>query len=138
MRADEGANTLDVAALVIEPSLESARLLQAILEPWGIVVLTAASTAEAQLMITAVRPDIVLCDIRPPHADGLRFIRWLRSSSDARLRHIPAIAMTAAYEDIDARTARDAGFDVFLRKPIDAEQLPHTVSLLLAQRQSHR
>jgi CheY-like chemotaxis protein len=49
------------------------------------------------------------------------------------LRNVPAIAMTAAYEDIDARTARSAGFDVFLRKPIDPDQLPHTVALLVSQ-----
>jgi CheY-like chemotaxis protein len=134
----EGAKTLDVTALVIEPSAESAHLLQAVLEPWGVVVMMTASTAEAELMLAAVTPDIVLCDIRPPHADGLRFIQWLRASPDVRLRNIPAIAMTAAYEDIDARAARGAGFDVFLRKPIDPEQLPHTVSLLLARSQSDR
>jgi CheY-like chemotaxis protein len=55
---------------------------------------------------------------------------------DGRVRDIPAIAMTAAYEDIDARSARDAGFDVFLRKPIDPDQLPHTVALLLARQRS--
>jgi CheY-like chemotaxis protein len=44
--------------------------------------------------------------------------------------------MTAAYEDIDARIARDAGFDVFLRKPIDPDQLPHTVAVLLAWKRS--
>ena len=136
MRTEESAKALDVAALVIEPSPDSARLVQAVLEAWGVAVITTSSTTEAELMIAAVRPDIVLCDIRPPRADGLQFIQWLRSSSDDRLRHTPAIAMTAAYEDIDARAARSAGFDVFLRKPIDPEQLPHTVALLLAQRRS--
>ena len=87
-------------------------------------------------MATAVRPDILLCDIQPPHAEGLEFIRRIRNSGDSRLRDIPAIAMTAAYEDIDARTARNAGFDVFLRKPIDADQLPHTVALLVVNGRS--
>jgi hypothetical protein len=35
-------------------------------------------------------------------------------------------------DDISARTARDAGFDVYLRKPIDGDQLPHTIALLIA------
>jgi CheY-like chemotaxis protein len=133
MLPEIGSTALDVAALVIEPNLESARLVQAVLEPWGVAVITTSSTAEAQLLVAAVRPDIVLCDLHPPLAEGLRFIQWLRSSADGHLRHIPAIATTAAYEDIDARSARGAGFDVFLRKPIDPDQLPHTVAFLLAQ-----
>ena len=130
---EEGRRTLDVTALVIEPNVESARLVQAVLEPWGVAVITASSTAEAELIAKAIHPDIILCDIEPPYAAGLRFIESLRTSSDGDLRRIPAIAMTAAYEDIDARTARAAGFDVFLRKPIDADQLPHTVALLVAR-----
>jgi len=136
MRMEEGRIILDVTALVIEPNVESGRLVRAILEPWGVAVITTASTAEAELMAQAVRPDIVLCDIQPPYAAALRFIQSLRASSDGRLRSIPAIAMTAAYEDIEPRTARAAGFDVFLRKPIDADQLPHTVALLLARRRA--
>jgi CheY-like chemotaxis protein len=136
MRTEEAFNALDVSALVIERNTESARLVRAVLEPWGVAVITTSSMAEAQSMVAAVRPDIILCDVHPPHAEGLEFIRWLRTSADVALQEIPAIAMTAAYEDIDARTARRAGFDVFLRKPIDPDQLPHTVALLLARRQS--
>jgi CheY-like chemotaxis protein len=122
---------LNVSALVIETHPDSASLVQAVLEPWGITVLRASSTAEAATMIGAVRPEIILCDIAPPHADGLDFLRRLRASADPRLRTVPAIAMSAAYEDIDARTARAAGFDVFLRKPIDPDELPHTVAALI-------
>jgi CheY-like chemotaxis protein len=136
MRTGEASKALDIAVLVIEPNLESARLVQAVLEPWGVAVVTTASTAEAEVMVAAVRPDIILCDIQPPDADGLRFIQRVRNSADGRVRDIPAIAMTAAYEDIDARIARDAGFDVFLRKPIDPDQLPHTVAVLLAWKRS--
>ena len=136
MRTEDASTTLDIAALVIEPNAESARLVQAVLEPWGVTVVTASSTAEAEVMVTAVWPDVILCDIQPPEADALRFIQRLRSSADSRVRNIPAIAMTAAYEDIDARTARGAGFDVFLHKPIDPDQLPHTVALLLARQRS--
>ena len=125
---------LNILALVIEDDRESASLLQAALEPWGVRVVKTSSTEEAQGVLAALRPDIVLCDIDLPGADGLTFVRWLRESSDARLHKIPAIAMTLRYEDVDARTARAAGFDVFLRKPIDPDQLPHVVALLVISR----
>jgi CheY-like chemotaxis protein len=125
---------LNISALVIEGDRESASLLQAVLEPWGVRVVTTSSTEEAQRMLATFRPDIVLCDIDLPGADGLTFMRWLRASSDARLDKTPAIAMTFRYDDVDARTARAAGFDVFLRKPIDPDQLPHIVALLVASK----
>lgn len=125
---------LDISALVIEDDHESASLLQAILEPWGVVMMRTSSAEEAQMMLATVRPDIILCDIDLPGADGLTFVRWLRESSDPRLDKIPAIALTFRYEDVDARTAREAGFDVFLHKPVDPDQLPHIVALLVASR----
>jgi CheY-like chemotaxis protein len=125
---------LNISALAIEDDRESVSLLRAVLEPWGVLVVTTSSTEEAQRMLATLRPDIVLCDIDLPGADGLTFVRWLRESSDARLHKTPAIAMTFRYEDVDARTARAAGFDVFLRKPIDPDQLPHIVALLVASR----
>lgn len=126
------SDRLDMSALVIEDDQESASLLQAILEPWGVFVVRASSAEEAQLMLTTVRPEVILCDIDLPGADGLAFVRWLRASPERRLRTIPAIAMTFRYEDVDGRTAREAGFDVFLRKPVDPDQLPHIVALLVA------
>jgi CheY-like chemotaxis protein len=124
---------LNISALVIEDHAESARLLEAVLEPWGVVVITTTTAEEAELMLEAVRPDVILCDIVLPGSDGLTFVRRLRQCSDNRLKSTPAIALTAAYEDVDARTARKAGFDVFLRKPVDPDQLPHIVAFLVSQ-----
>ena len=124
---------LEISALLIERDAESAKLIQVVLEPWGVTVVIVASIREAEIMIATVRPDIILCDIVAPHGDGLEFIRRLRTSRDIKLKNIPAIAITAAYEDVDARAARAAGFDVFIRKPIDPDQLPHTVALLIGQ-----
>jgi CheY-like chemotaxis protein len=123
---------LNISALVVEDDRESARLLRAILEPWGVVIMSVSSAEEAQATVATVHPDVILCDINLPGADGLTFVRWLRQHVDARLQRIPAIAMTFRYEDVDARTAREAGFDVFLQKPIDPDQLPHLVALLVA------
>lgn len=125
---------LNVSALVIEDDRESVSLLQAILAPWGVAVMTTSFTEEAQAMLATIRPDIILCDIDVPGVDGLTFVRWLRESPDARINTIPAIAMTCRYEDVDARTAREAGFDVFLRKPVDPDQLPHIVALLVTSK----
>lgn len=119
-------------ALIIEKDAESVKLVRAILERWDFAISSASSTAEAADMIRAVRPHIILCDITAPITDAFTFIRELRNSPDTKLRQMPVIATTVSYEDIDARFARAAGFDVFLRKPLDPDQLPHIVALLTA------
>jgi CheY-like chemotaxis protein len=119
-------------ALIIERDRESVNLLKAVLEPWGIAATSASSAAEAEAMIRAVRPDVILCDLTTKDPDPFAFIQWLRASDDAKLNTIPAIATTAAYEDIQPLAAREAGFNVFLRKPLDPDQLPHIVTLLMA------
>lgn len=125
---------LNISALVIEDDRESATLLKAILEPWGVFVVSASSAEEAKGMLATVRFEVILSDIDLPGEDGLTFVRWLRQCADTRIDKIPAIALTFNYEDVDARTAREAGFDVFLRKPVDPDQLPHIVALLVASR----
>jgi CheY-like chemotaxis protein len=119
-------------ALVIERDAESVKLVKAILERWDFAIRSAASTTEAVDMIRAVRPHIILCDITTPITDAFAFIRDLRGSPDTTGNKVPVIATTTSYEDIDARTARAAGFDVFLRKPLDPDQLPQIVSRLIA------
>jgi CheY-like chemotaxis protein len=95
-------------------------------------VSSAASTTEAMDMIRAVHPSVILCDIATPISEAFGFIHDLRNSPDARLKTMPVIVTTTLYEDVDERTARAAGFDVFLRKPLDPEILPDVIGLLVS------
>ena len=119
-------------ALVIERDPESVKLVRAILELWDYAIISAPSIAVALELIRAAPPDVILCDIAAPVTEAFLFIRELRDSPDVRLKKMPVIATTASCEDVDARAVRAAGFDLFLRKPLDPDQLPHMVPLLIA------
>jgi DNA-binding response OmpR family regulator len=119
-----------LSALVVEDHDESALLLEAILKRSGLRLLPARTAESAREVLSSVRPDIVLCDLVLPGEDGLGFVRWLRAHHG---RQLPAVAMTAFYERYSTREVRDAGFDVLLHKPIDPEQLVHTVTLLVGR-----
>ena len=123
-----------IVALVIEDDGESLALVHAVLEPAGIRVVAARSAEDARRLIDATRPDIVLCDLGLPREDGLAFVRWLRSAGPIETRRVPAIAMTAFYERYGTREVREAGFDVYLQKPLDPDQLPYVVGRLNARR----
>ena len=124
-----------IVALVIEDYEESVALLHAVLEPAGIQVLAARSAEDARRLMDTAKPDVVLCDLVLPGDDGLAFVRWLRDEGPAESRRVPAIAMTAFYERYGTREVREAGFDVYLHKPLDPDQVPYVVGRLIARRE---
>ncbi|MBL8740646.1 MAG: response regulator, partial [Myxococcales bacterium] len=66
-------------------------------------------------------PDIVLMDLSLPHVDGWEATR--RIKSDARLKHIPVIALTAFVSREDRLRATDAGCADYLTKPVERDTL---------------
>lgn len=67
------------------------------------------------------RPDVLLIDIGMPGADGYELARTLRrmpETASARL-----IAVTGHAEESYRRLAEEAGFDDYLVKPINIEEL---------------
>lgn len=124
-------NLSGVAALVIDYDVASIHLLQACLEPFGVRVMSARSAFDAKQMIESVIPDIVICDLVLPAEGGLEFIRWLRARRPDQGGTVPAIAVTFFYERFGVRETRAAGYDMFIRKPIDPMDIVHGVTILL-------
>jgi CheY-like chemotaxis protein len=89
---------------------------------------------EAFERLGAARPDLIVCDIAMPHEDGYAFVRELRLSSDAALRALPVIALTAFGRETDRATALASGFDAYLKKPVDPAELANAVRELLDRR----
>ena len=118
-----------VKALVVDDHRDSVVLLAAALEPFGVGVVSAASAAEARQLLSSAEVDVIVCDLGLPGENGLEFIRWMRARS-AR-RDVPAIAVTFFPERFGVRESRAAGFDVFLRKPIDPTDIVHVVATLV-------
>ena len=121
-----------VKALVVDDHHDSVQLLAAALEPYGVAVITAGSVAEARQILGAGEVDIIVSDLGLPGENGLEPIRWVRSQPSGR--DVPAIAVTFFSERFGVREARAAGFDVYLRKPIDPTDIVHVVATLVNRR----
>ena len=95
--------------------------------PGLIVVGDAADGTDALSAIERLQPDVVLLDLRMPGLDGLQFMRRMRELPPERGGQVPAIAITAYYEDFAAAAALEAGFNAYMIKPIKLEELVRLV-----------
>ncbi len=104
--------------IVDDEPLARARLRNQVLDlNIGEIVGEAADGAEAIDCVVALKPDVVLLDIRMPRMDGLETARHL-----AKLAKPPAVIFTTAY-DQHALAAFDASAIDYLLKPIRRDRL---------------
>ena len=76
--------------------------------------------------------DLLVSDIRMPEMTGLDLIHYVRD--ELHLSQLPAIAISAHAYDYDRLTALNAGFNDYLRKPLEiSELISHIRALLPAQ-----
>jgi signal transduction histidine kinase/CheY-like chemotaxis protein len=77
--------------------------------------------------------DCVLMDLSMPGMDGLETCRRLRRRErELGLHRTPVLALTASDSDEDRRKAREAGMDGFLVKPVEPEDLKHSLRQALS------
>jgi two-component system cell cycle response regulator DivK len=75
------------------------------------------------------RVDLILMDLRLPVEDGYEALRHIRSHPN--LRDTLVVLITALGSETEMERAREAGFDGFLAKPIDARRFPDQVRKIL-------
>jgi CheY-like chemotaxis protein len=96
--------------------------LATVLEEHAMETVSADNGHDAiRLLQTEPGIDIVLMDIMMPDLDGLETIRLIRS--DARLREVPIVAVTAKAMKGDREKCIEAGAWDYLAKPVVTEQL---------------
>lgn len=115
-----------MSVLLAEDNQLSAEIVQTLLETEGIIVTHADNGSDA-LDLYLSRPagsfDAILMDVMMPEMDGYEATRAIRLSDKADAADIPIIALTANAFAEDAQTARDAGMNAHLPKPLDFNKL---------------
>jgi CheY-like chemotaxis protein len=119
--------------LVIDDQALTRDLVTAVFRRAGADVRVASSVREGLERFRSANPDVVVCDLAMPEEDGYAFVRAVRALP-APANTTPVIALTAFGRPEERQFALAAGFDEYLKKPIDPLDLASTVQRSLAHR----
>jgi signal transduction histidine kinase/CHASE1-domain containing sensor protein/ActR/RegA family two-component response regulator len=120
-----------IAVLLVDDSPDVRVLITRILTRAGANVTAVENAPAAFDLLSRSRFDVLLSDIGLPGEDGFGLIERVRLWERSRGHHpIPAAALTAYAQDIDARKALSSGFTCHLAKPVASQDLLVAVSTL--------
>jgi PAS domain S-box-containing protein len=125
-----GADLSGVFVLAVDDEPDALTLVSEVLQAAGARVATASSAADALKHLDADVPDVLVADLGMPLVDGFQFIDRVRRHPNARVRELPAAALTAYARSEDRMKALRAGFHIHLAKPIDPAELVTTIAAL--------
>ena len=105
--------------LVIEDNSASLDLMVYLLKAFGHTPLSACDGLGGIAVARREHPDLILCDIQLPGADGIEVCRQLKQ--DPASQDIPMVAVTAYAMVGDREKLLAHGFDGYLSKPINPQ-----------------
>jgi CheY-like chemotaxis protein len=100
--------------LVVEDEPLHAKLLERVFS--RVEVEVAAGGAEAMQIMSQRVPSCVVLDLNMPGIDGWQVAQWIKSQ--AHLKNVPVVVVTAYHEDGFEKRATDMGLDGYIRKPV--------------------
>jgi CheY-like chemotaxis protein len=105
-------------------------LIEMLLSIDGHEVVTVNDGREALEWLAANTPDLAVLDVQMPFVDGIEVCRRIKAVR--RLKHVPVVILTAMRDEGKLESARIAGADAIVRKPLEGKDFRATVRSLAA------
>jgi CheY-like chemotaxis protein len=109
--------------LVVDDDTDTREMLCFIFQQAGGHAVAVGSVAEAFESYKRSPPDVIVSDIGMPGYNGYALIALIRAHDKELGRTTPVIALTAYTSPADEKTAMAAGFQKYLSKPFDPEEI---------------
>jgi DNA-binding response OmpR family regulator len=118
--------------LVVEDDSDTREMLRFILERNGARVLAVPAVEPALRAFEDIHPNAVVADIGMPEYNGYALIARIRQRDEATQSRTKCVAVTAYATTVDRQTTLNAGYDAYIAKPFDPDELVKTVVALAA------
>jgi DNA-binding response OmpR family regulator len=93
-------------------------------------IIEAVGVSDGFRLALLQRPDVVVIDMHLGGPSGLDLLRSLRDHEPTS--QLPAVVITAGYDDSERIQVMGAGADDYLRKPLEPEEFRHRIASLTA------
>lgn len=111
----------EAVILAVDDDPQTCSMLQSLLQPWGLKIVTLSEPQKFWETLEATEPDLLILDIKMPHVSGIELCQVVRN--DARWGGL-AILFLTAYKDIESvNQVFTVGADDFVSKPIIGPEL---------------
>lgn len=124
-----------IRVLIVDDDPDIRELVARMVKNAGAKVQDASNADDAYEIVQQWKPDIIVSDLHMPDGDGYAFMKRIRGRSKEEGGQIPAIAMTGNANE-DRLAAFRSGYQNYIRKPINAEELIVTIASLTVGTQS--
>jgi signal transduction histidine kinase len=119
-----------VQVWVVDDDEISRQMLKMVLERRGAQVTPLAAARQALKKLDETIPEVLVCDISMPEMDGYTLMHEIRARDAAHGGKVPAIAQTGYATEEDREHALSSGYQVFLGKPLDLDELVRSIARL--------
>jgi CheY-like chemotaxis protein len=116
--------------LLVDDDQDTLTMLAVILAEYRASVLTASSAAEALEILQWYDPDVLVSDLAMPGEDGYSLISKVREMEAVSGKQTRAVALTAYVRVEDRARALAQGFNMFVSKPIEPNELVTAIANL--------
>jgi signal transduction histidine kinase/CheY-like chemotaxis protein len=121
----------DVKVLLVDDDPDTLQILSVMLAESKAGVQTAASVSEALAILEWYQPDVLVSDLAMPGEDGYSLIGKIRALAGGKVTQVPAVALTSYVRVEDRARALTAGFNLFVPKPVEPEELITAIANLV-------
>lgn len=120
----------NVQVLLVDDDPDTLQILTVLLGEQKAKVQGAASVAEAMEILQWYEPDVLVSDLGMPNEDGYALIEKLRAMDEKNGKQTPAVALTSYVRVADRTRALSAGFNMFVPKPVEPNELISAIAHL--------
>ncbi|MEB3149901.1 MAG: response regulator, partial [Sphaerospermopsis sp.] len=111
--------------LVVDDDLKTLELLQVLLTPWGLEIITLNHPGKFWETWEKIQPDMLILDIEMPTMSGIELCKMIRSHDQGR--EVPILFLTVHSDAEIVNQVFSVGADDFVNKPIIVSELVNRI-----------